>query len=261
MTEKFELMGYASWALRESFIEYGNTTIPYENIIETKLVKSGIDKITVICTNKTYDLMIPYSKMKSIDSVYEMLGKLVFNFEELKKDKLIAIQEQELAIEKELGVIYKIKGARGRVLTVFENRCLIKVDITFGSLITGNATDGEKTIFYADCNGVQFKECGISLGDLQLETSSGLMNNRSSNFFNENTFTFDSGTISNKEMQEVCNYIKEQISGYKNNTIKNMVETQSKSLAEELKELHSLIGLGILTQEEFDKQKEKLLNI
>ena len=87
------------------------------------------------------------------------------------------------------GVIYDITGSRGRRLIVFEDKVIIKTSVTPGSILTGNFSDGEKTIYYADCIGIQFKESGMQLGYLQLETASALMNNRASNFFNENSFT------------------------------------------------------------------------
>ena len=79
--------------------------------------------------------------------------------------------------------VYSIKGARGRHIDVYENKCVITTKVTFGSLLTENATDGEKTIYYRDCTGIQFKKSGFTLGYLQLETGGGMMNNRSSNFF------------------------------------------------------------------------------
>ena len=45
------------------------------------------------------------------------------------------------------------------------------------------------------------------IGYLQFETASGLMNNNSSNFFNENTFTFEENTVPNEKMLEVYRYI------------------------------------------------------
>lgn len=87
--------------------------------------------------------------------------------------------------------ICKILGARGRALTVYDTKCVIATSVTAGSILTGNATDGEKTIFYLDCTGVQYKDCGMTLGYLQLETPSMQMNNQTSNFFSENTFTFE----------------------------------------------------------------------
>ena len=85
--------------------------------------------------------------------------------------------------------------------------------------MTGNFSDGEKTIYYADCIGVQYKESGFQIGYLQLETASSMMNRRESNFFNENTFTFDLSVQTNEKMQEVAEYIKKRVSETKNSSL------------------------------------------
>lgn len=87
--------------------------------------------------------------------------------------------------------VYQISGVRGRKLVVYKQKAVIKTDVTIGSILTNNATDGEKTIYFRDVIGVQFKPCGLTIGYLQLETASAKGNNTSSNFFDENTFTFE----------------------------------------------------------------------
>lgn len=82
--------------------------------------------------------------------------------------------------------IYDIQGVRGRSIRVYEDKCVITTKITVGSILTHNASDGEKTIYYMDCIGVQFKKAGLEIGYMQLETASSTMNNRANNFFNEN---------------------------------------------------------------------------
>ena len=117
------------------------------------------------------------------------------------------------------GFLFRIKGARGRVLEVYNNKCIIQTKITLGSVITGNASDGEKTIFYPDCTAIQFKLSGALIGYLQLETPSMQMNNQNSNFFSENTFTFEEKNgITNALMREVFYYTMELIEGCSSNT-------------------------------------------
>lgn len=115
-------------------------------------------------------------------------------------------------------LIFKIPGARGREIAVYDNKCVITTNVTLGSLLTNNALDGEKTIFYIDVVGVQFKPSGMTLGYLQLETPSIQMNNQSSNMFSENTFTFE-GVKLNDLMLQVRDYIIARIEGYKYGTI------------------------------------------
>ena len=87
--------------------------------------------------------------------------------------------------------IARVLGARGRTLSIYDTKCVISTSVTPGSILSGNAIDGEKTIFYLDCVGVQFKEAGRTLGFLQLETASMQMNNQTSNVSSENSFTFE----------------------------------------------------------------------
>lgn len=54
--------------------------------------------------------------------------------------------------------IYEFEGVRGRTMKLYDTKVVIATDVTFGSIITGNATDGEKTIFLSDVVGVQFKK-------------------------------------------------------------------------------------------------------
>ncbi len=115
--------------------------------------------------------------------------------------------------------ICELTGSRGRSIKIYDNKCEIITDVTWGSVVSGNATDGRKTIFYIDCTGVQFKEAGTLIGYLQLETSSSQMNNQKSNFFSENTFTFGDGwdSVNNKTMLDVYKYIVDRMEGYKYN--------------------------------------------
>lgn len=159
------------------------------------------------------------------------------------------------------GAIYSIDGVRGRHIDVYENKCVITVKVTFGSLLTSNATDGEKTIYYKDCVGVQFKKSGFAIGYLQLETASGMMNNKNNNFFGENSFTYDTTKISNEKMEEVANYVRKRIDEIKSQGDKPVTIVQSSSPAEELKKMKELLDIGIITQEEFDAKKKQLLGL
>jgi hypothetical protein len=112
------------------------------------------------------------------------------------------------------GFLFRIRGARGRVLEVYNNKCIIQTKVTLGSVITGNASDGEKTIFYPDCTAIQFKLSRALIGYLQLETPSMQMNNTKSNFFSENTFTFE-GSNQNELMSEVYYFISDLVGAAK----------------------------------------------
>ncbi len=97
---------------------------------------------------------------------------------------------------------------------MYNYKCIIQTKVTLGSVITGNASDGEKTIFYPDCTAIQFKLSGALIGYLQLETPSMQMNNTKSNFFSENTFTFE-GADQNGLMSEVYYFVSELVGAAK----------------------------------------------
>ena len=145
-------------------------------------------------------------------------------------------------------------------MEVYDNRVVISTKATLGSLITGNISDGEKTIYYVDCIGVQFKKSDFQIGYIQLETASALMNNKSSNFFNENSFTFDTSVQTNEKMEEVANYIKKRVDEIKSSKNAPAVVSQV-SAADEIKKFKELLDMGVITQEEFDAKKKQLLGL
>ena len=155
--------------------------------------------------------------------------------------------------------MYNLVGSRGRSLKVYEDKCVISVKAGLGSFIAGNATDGEKTIYYSDVLGVQFKKTGVTLGYLQLETASAIMNNRADNFQNENSFTFDEHL--NDIMEEVQLFVKKKVEEAKRQKNSPVVVAGTISNADELKKFKELLDLGIITQEEFDAKKKQLLGL
>ena len=109
--------------------------------------------------------------------------------------------------------IYEFEGVRGRNLKLYDNKIVITTNITIGSFVTGNVTDGEKTIFLSDIVGVQFKKSGLLIGYLQFETPSLQMNNKSDNMFSENTFTYENNRngITNELVEILYKYIVDRI--------------------------------------------------
>lgn len=153
--------------------------------------------------------------------------------------------------------IYDLNGSSGRHIDVYEDKVVLTVKAGIGSFFTGNVSDGEKTIYYMDCIGLQFKKAGFMVGYLQFETASGLMNNKSDNFFNENTFTWDGFKADNETMEEVANYCKKRIDEYKSG--KHNKSSSQISPADELKKFKELLDMGVLSQEEFDAKKKQIL--
>lgn len=44
-------------------------------------------------------------------------------------------------------LICELKGVRGRSLKLYDTKCVIKTEVTVGSILTENASDGEKQCF------------------------------------------------------------------------------------------------------------------
>lgn len=200
------------------------------------------------------------------DSCYTQLAKATIAEREAKEQAAQVEMEaakKEKAEKEKVGLVYNLTGCRGRSLRVYENKCIFKVSITVGSILTQNATDGEKTIYYSDVIGVQFKPSGLAIGYLQLETASSSGNNKTSNFFNENSFTYEPQNITNEEMEKVVAYIRERVEACKeakNNPV-IAAPVAAVSVADEIKKFKELLDMGAITQEEFDAKKKQLLGL
>lgn len=151
-------------------------------------------------------------------------------------------------------LIYDLKGCRGRHIKVYDDKVVLSVKAGVGSFLTGNVIDGQKTIYYSDCIGIQFKKSGIIIGYLQIETATGIMNQITSNLDNENTFTWDAHKL-NKKMEEVRDYIESRVNYYK--SAHNSVSALSS--ADEIKKYKELLDMGVITKEEFEEKKKQLL--
>ena len=179
------------------------------------------------------------------------------HIDEIQHEAVESPEEKAARLKRE-GKIYELQGVRGRSIVVYDDRCIIKVDLTIGSVVSGNATDGEKTIFYKDCVGVQFKESRYAIGYLQVETSSGYGNNDKSNFFNENTFTFEAtetAETTNQLMREVADYIISRVARFKT------LYAGQISTADEIMKYKQLLDMSIITAEEFEAKKKQLLDL
>ena len=161
--------------------------------------------------------------------------------------------------------VYSIDGVRGRHIDIYNDKVVITTNVTLGSILAHNATDGEKTIYFSDCIGVQYKKSSFTIGYLQFETASSGGNNAASNFFHENSFTFDLSVVSNEKMEEVVAFVKGRIDEVKRaanapvQTVTVAAPVAPNFIADELLKLKQLVDMGVLTQEEFDQQKKKIL--
>lgn len=244
-------IGVEPWTLEDSRITYPNSgvVITFEDIIDF-LVLSEPDKrekgeIQLLTQDGRVHTVIVLPKQK------EYWGEALNHIEThirkrgLKKDANVD------------GILYNIAGlknAAGKSLTVFEDKIVLKAT----SNIAAYRIDGEKTIYYADCIGVQFKEVStMNPGYLQLETASALINNQENPLANENTFVF-AGRVLNAHMREIADYILAKVEACKGQ--KNG-QAAPISAADELKKFKELLDSGVITQEEFDAKKKQLLGL
>lgn len=120
---------------------------------------------------------------------------------------------------------------------------------------------GDKTIMLNQISAIQLKKAGIARGYIQFiiagarESKSGILGET-----NENIVYFDS-TFKNKEINSNAEEIKSYIENYiaqQNN--RNCTIIKSDDKYDQLKKLKQLLDDGIINQNEFDIEKEKILN-
>lgn len=167
--------------------------------------------------------------------------------------------EERTALRPE-GVKFCFVNNLGKILDVYENKVVFTATKSTSSVVTamvfsGTAGQGEKTIYYKDAIGVQFKPSSVLDGYIQVETAAGGAQN-SNQYGGENSIQF-SGQRANEEAEIIVKYIREQIETIKNAPAGCVV--QQISAADELKKFKELLDMGVITQEEFDAKKKQLL--
>ena len=250
MNEKFDAIALCkSWGVSDEGFTYGNDFFPFDTL---KKVKPSSTPATILTNgvatveSKNSKFMNCGYKKKDADRAEKAIDFMI------KKVKSIEMDSRP-------DVIYSLDGARGRHMDVFSDRVCIITEVTLGSLFTGNVTDGAKEIYYSDVISVQAKAPSLTLGYIQLETASVMMNNGGDNFFNENTFTYNESDLPNGLADEVVSFIKNKVSECKAN--KNAPVVAQLSAADELKKFKELLDMGVINQEEFDAKKKELLGL
>lgn len=161
------------------------------------------------------------------------------------------------------GVRYCIVNSFGKILDVYDNKVVFTSTKSTSTVVSGlifgdSLTQGEKTIYYKDAIGVQFKPATITDGYIQVETAVGGMTSTKSQYSGENSIQF--GSKVNDEAETVTNFIKQKIEETKNTPVGGTVIQQS-TAADEVMKLKQLLDMGVISQEEFDKKKNELLGL
>ena len=182
--------------------------------------------------------------------------------ENKNKEMANAPMEERIKMRPE-GVKYCMINNTGKILDVYDNKVVFTSTQSTSTLVTGlvfgtSVTQGEKTIYYKDAIGVQYKPSAIADGYIQVETSAGGMTSSSSQYSGENAIQF-SGKDRNAEAEIIVAFIKNKIDEIKNAPTGGVV--MQASPAEELKKFKELLDAGIITQQEFDAKKKALLGL
>ena len=183
--------------------------------------------------------------------------------QEAKNKELASVPMEERIKMRPEGVRYCMVNNTGKILDVYDNRVVFTSTHSTSTLVTGllvgkSVTQGEKTIYYKDAVGVQYKPSSVLDGYIQVETAAGGVSSSSSQYVGENAIQF-SGKERNAEAEIIVTFIKKQIDDIKNLPAGGVL--QQASPAEELKKFKELLDLGIISQEEFDVKKKELLGL
>ena len=121
---------------------------------------------------------------------------------------------------------------------------------------------GEKTVLIENISAVQLKKAGFSRGYIQfimpgaIEKKSGITNGD----IDENIVYFE-GKKYNDNAETIKLYIENYNLYKKNNGSSTTINQQiTKNKYDELRQLKGLLNDGIIDQEEYNKEKEKILN-
>lgn len=150
--------------------------------------------------------------------------------------------------------LFTMRGVQD-VLELYEDRVTITPKGIFGAINKG--FKGTKIIPFTSITAIQFKKSGILSGYLQFTIPGG--NESRGGVFDatkdENSFLF-AGTKANEDAEKIKNYIEKQIQKLRNPVAPRQ---ESSSISSELEKLGELKNKGVLTDEEFQAAKKRLL--
>ncbi len=158
--------------------------------------------------------------------------------------------------------ICELEGVRGRNLKLYDTKIVITTKVSVGSVLSGNFTDGAKTIYLCDVVGVQFKKSDGMIGYLQFETPSLQMDNKSDNFSSENTFTYEKGKngITNGLMEYVYNFICDRIEEIKYNVSIIDIDTAKTKIANLSANNQVLVNVPVIERVKVPVIKAEFIN-
>lgn len=154
-----------------------------------------------------------------------------------------------------MSAAYQMKGIQD-VLEVFEDKVTITPKGLLGLMNKG--LKGTKTIPMSSITAIQFKEAGFFSGYLQFSIDGGTESK--GGVFDatkdENTFMF-AEKKRNAEAAEIKNYIEAQMRKSKSPQASVVMPV---SLSDEIQKLAALKAQGLLSDDEFQEAKQKLIS-
>ncbi len=165
-----------------------------------------------------------------------------------------------------MSVIAEFKGQNGKII-VFDDHLAIN-RATLGGFISQGGFSGERKFFYKDISSIEYKKPTffangyikiIVAGANETNAKVGLLGSSFDSMKDQNTVVLRAFTSKvGEETDRIYSIIMNKISEAKN--IQPSINVTSNSKMDELKKLGELKASGVLTEEEFQKEKDKLLN-
>jgi len=143
--------------------------------------------------------------------------------------------------------IISFKGRNGRI-ELYEDFVRLDRGTLMGFLTQG--LKGIKDIYFDSITSIQIKKPGLSVGYIQFSIPGGVESRGGlfASINEENTISFD-GHSKYEQALKIKEYIEK----------KKQSRHQVGSSADEIEKLHTLMEKGILTKEEFEEKKKKIL--
>jgi hypothetical protein len=145
----------------------------------------------------------------------------------------------------------------GETLDIYEDKLTITPKGLTGFMY--KPFKGSKTIMFHSLSAIQFKKASlIANGYLQFTISGGVESRKGVGAAktDENSFMFSCFGDANKVASEIKDYIEKRIIEFS----KPQVVSTNHSLADELQKLADMKSKGLLSEEEFESAKRRLIN-
>jgi len=159
--------------------------------------------------------------------------------------------------------ITEFKGQNGIIIVYDE--CVAISRKSFGGFISQGGASGERKYFYKDIKSIEYKKPTFVAngyfkvlidGSIETNAKVGTLSSSKDSMKDQNTVVLRAFNKKvGAEANEIYNLVMEKIS-----VAKKGENIHGNSKMDELKKLGELKSSGILTEEEFQKEKEKLLN-